>query len=259
MPESDGALLADAVLAAGAVALRYWRNSPKSWEKPDGTGPVTEADIAVNDLMADRLHRARPTYGWLSEETPDSPARLGTTACFILDPIDGTRAFMAGEAHFAVSLAVAQAGRITAAAIYLPALDLLYSATAGGAALRNGHPIRCSASNLPGATLLCSRPVLAAENWQSPPPVTRHFRASLAYRICLVAEGAFDAMLTLRPTWEWDVAAGALIAECAGAMVTDRRGLVPGFNRAEPLLDGMIVAGGAVHQGLAGLLAQPAP
>lgn len=259
MPESDATLIADAVLAVGAVALRYWRKNPKSWEKPDGTGPVTEADIAVNDLLHASLRTARPAYGWLSEETPDSQARLATQRCFILDPIDGTRAFMAGEAHFAVSLAVAEAGTVTAAAIYLPALDLLYTASKDGAALRNGHPIRCAASPLQGATLLCSRPVMAPENWRSPPPVTRHFRASLAYRMCLVAEGSFDAMLTLRPTWEWDVAAGVLIAECAGAVVTDRRGAALAFNRAEPLVDGMLVAGQTVHQGLAGLLAPPTP
>ena len=255
MPESDAALIADAVLAAGAIALRYWRKNPVSWEKPDGTGPVTEADIAVNDHLHATLRQARPAYGWLSEETADTPARLVTQRCFILDPIDGTRAFMAGEAHFAVSLAVADHGTITAAAIYLPALDLLYTASKDGAALRNGHPIRCSAAPLKGATLLCSRPVMAPENWRTMPPVTRHFRASLAYRLCLIADGSFDAMLTLRPTWEWDVAAGALIAACAGALVSDRQGGALVFNQPTPLTNGLLTANPAIHQGLCAALA----
>ena len=256
MPESDAAIVAEAVLAAGEIALRYWRKSPKSWEKPDGTGPVTEADLAVNDLLLARLSTARPGYGWLSEETPDGPARLAQAQCFILDPIDGTRAFMAGEAHFAVSLAVADQGVVTAAAIYLPALDVLYSATLSGPALRNGLPIHCSARlALDGATLLASRPALAAEHWRHPPPVKRAFRASLAYRLCLVADGSFDAMLTLRDTWEWDVAAGMLIAERAGAVVSDRLGAALVFNRDRPQVAGVLVAGAALHGALLGGLA----
>ena len=256
MPESDAALVAEAVLAAGEIALRYWRKSPKSWEKPDGTGPVTEADLAVNDLLLARLSAARPAYGWLSEESPDGPARLAQAQCFILDPIDGTRAFMAGEAHFAVSLAVADHGVVTAAAIYLPALDVLYSATLSGPALRNGHPVHCSArAALDGATLLASRPALAAEHWRLPPPVKRAFRASLAFRLCLVADGSFDAMLTLRDTWEWDVAAGVLIAERAGAVVSDRLGAALTFNRDRPQVAGVLVAGAALHGALLGGLA----
>jgi len=256
LPESDAALLTEAVLAAGKLALRYWRKIPKSWEKPDGTGPVTEADIAVNDLLLAALSKARPAYGWLSEETPDGPARLLQTHCFILDPIDGTRAFMAGEEHFAVSLAVADQGLVTAAVVYLPVLDLLYAATADGPALRNGHPIHCSTrAALDGATLLASRPALAPEHWRIPPPVKRAFRASLAYRLCLVADGSFDTMLTLRDTWEWDVAAGMLIAQRAGAVVSDRHGAALAFNRERPQVAGVMTAPPALHQALLGHLA----
>ncbi|MFM7446032.1 MAG: inositol monophosphatase family protein, partial [Tabrizicola sp.] len=121
--------------------MRYWRKDPKSWEKPGEQGPVSEADLAVNEALARRLRSARPEYGWLSEETPDDAARLGCTAVFILDPIDGTRAFLAGEETFAVSLAVAREGRPVAGVVFLPAMDRLYSATAGGAALCNGQVI----------------------------------------------------------------------------------------------------------------------
>lgn len=257
MPVSnpDLALLVHAARAAGAIALRYWRHAPKSWEKPDGTGPVTEADLAVNDMLAETLGAARPDYGWLSEESPDTPARLTGPHTFILDPIDGTRAFMAGEEHFAHSFAVAHHGRITAAVVCLPAIDRLYTATTTAPALCNGIPIRATSSPYAGATLLCSRPALAPEHWQAPPPVNRHFRASLAYRLCLVAEGAFDAMLTLRPTWEWDVAAGSLIATRAGALVTDRHGSPISYNNPDPRAAGVIAAGAPVHKGLRGGLA----
>ena len=144
MPAHDLALLTHAARAAGEIAMRHWRNAPKAWEKGD-QGPVTEADIAVNDVLQHELRGARPVYGWLSEETPDTLLRQEYEFTFIIDPIDGTRDFIAGERHFSHSLAAAQNGVVTAAVVYLPALDQLYTATQDGPALRDGEPIRCSA------------------------------------------------------------------------------------------------------------------
>ena len=79
------------------------------------------------------------------------------------------------------------------------------------------------------------------------PRFARHFRPSLAYRLCLVAEGRFDAMFTFRDTWEWDVAAGDIIAREAGAVVTTRDGAAPAYNRPAPMLPGVIAAGPALH------------
>lgn len=111
----DLALLDAAARAAGAIALRYWRRSPETWDKGDGAGPVSEADLAIDRMLAADLRAARPDYGWLSEESADEPGRLGAARTFIIDPIDGTRAFLDGTPDFAVSLAVADAGRVTAA------------------------------------------------------------------------------------------------------------------------------------------------
>ena len=194
----------------------------------------------------------------MSEESADDPARLGAERCFIIDPIDGTRAYLDGSPDFALSLAVAAAGRVVAGVVYLPAQDRLYAAAIDGAALCNGQPVRMSGrTQIEGATLLTARANLAPDHWRQgqPPPVQRKFRASLAWRLCLVAEGAYDAMLTTRPTWEWDIAAGSLIAARAGALVTDRHGAPLGFNRADPRTTGCIAASPAVHAGLrAGLL-----
>ncbi|MBS0565387.1 MAG: 3'(2'),5'-bisphosphate nucleotidase CysQ [Proteobacteria bacterium] len=246
----DRVLLEQAARAAGAVALRYWRQAPEVWEKADGAGPVSEADLAVDARLAADLRGARPDYGWLSEESA-APGRLAAGRCFIVDPIDGTRAFLDGTPDFALSLAVAEAGRVTAAAVFLPAQDRLYSASADGPALLNGAPIRCSGRDrLDGATLLSARSTLMPEHWRAVPPVRRMFRSSLAWRLCLVAEGAFDAMLTLRPSWEWDIAAGGLIAERAGARVTDRLGAALRFNREDPRTAGCLAAAPQVHAGL---------
>jgi myo-inositol-1(or 4)-monophosphatase len=250
---ADLTLLIDAARRAGPVALRYWRKAPDTWEKPGGAGPVSVADLAVNDALESDLRAARPAYGWLSEESPDDPARLGTHQVFIIDPIDGTRAYLDGSPDFALSLAVADAGRVVAGVVYLPAQDRLYTATVDGPAQCNGQPIRVSdRKDIEGATLLTARANLAPDHWRQaqPPPVQRKFRASLAWRLCLVAEGAYDAMLTTRPTWEWDIAAGSLIAARAGALVTDRHGAPLAFNRPDPRTAGCITATPTVHTGL---------
>jgi len=258
LPARDLALLTEAALAAGEIAMRFWKRAPKSWDKGGGHGPVTETDLDVNEMLAARLLAARPGYGWLSEETEDGPARLAAEQVFIIDPIDGTRAFIAGEDTFAHSLAVAEAGRVTAAVVYLPALDRLYTACDHGPALCDGSPIAASdRAGTEGATLLATQSSLAAPLWPGGvPEVKRSFRASLAYRLCLVAEGRFDGMLTLRDAWEWDIAAGALICERAGAMVTDRLGAPLQFNAAHPQAAGVVVAAPGLHRALMGGLAE---
>lgn len=251
MPERDLALLTTAAYAAGRIAMRHWQTSPKVWEKP-GLGPVTEADIEVNEMLAETLQTARPLYGWLSEETPDDDRRLNSEYVFIIDPIDGTRAFIDGAKHFSHSLAVARNGKITAAVVYLPALDQLYAATIDTPATQNGAEIHVALTEEPNASnLLISKNVLGEEHWHGPvPAIQRHFRASLAYRLCLVADGSFDGMITLRGSWEWDIAAGSLIAQQAGAKVTDRLGQSLHFNTARAQSQGVLAAPPRLHRAL---------
>ena len=252
MPANDLRLLIDAARSAGKVATPFWRQSPVVWEKADEAGPVTEADLAVDAILKQQLLAARPDYGWLSEETEDEPGRLTNDRIFIVDPIDGTRSFIAGETTWSHSIAVAEKGQIIAAAVFLPMLDKLYTAHIGGGAQLNGVTIRHSnTARFPGASVLSARPNFDPMHWQGgTPPVQRHFRASLAYRLALVAEGRFDAMLTLRDTWEWDVAAGTLLVLEAGALVTDKHGAAPVFNNLNPKLSGMLAGTRAVHAGL---------
>ena len=213
---------------------------------------MTEADLAVNAALRDMLRSARPDYGWLSEEDPDSETRLETEFQFILDPIDGTRSFIAGEDVFAISLAVVQNGTARAGVVYLPALDRLYTATDHGPALKDGQPIMASKQQgIDGARLLTTAQALQPQHWPGGvPDLKRSFRASLAYRLCLVAEGRHDGMLTLRDAWEWDIAAGSLIAARAGAAVTDRTGQTLRFNQPNPLAPGVLVAAPGLHAAL---------
>ncbi|MFN0194221.1 MAG: 3'(2'),5'-bisphosphate nucleotidase CysQ [Aestuariivirga sp.] len=254
MPESDPkgdlALLIRAAQGAGEIAMQYWRNSPRAWDKADGAGPVTEADMAVNVYLETLLRTARPDYGWLSEESPDDGGRAKCEHVFIVDPIDGTRSFIAGEQIFAHAIAVSRGGKITAGVVYLPALGKLYAAALGGAATLNGEVIHAgTAVNLSRPSILTGKPSLAADRWLGgPPELDRHFRPSLAYRLCLVADGSFDGVLSFRPCWEWDIAAGSLIAQAAGAMATGPHGQTLMFNvHPDPRSAGLWAAGADLH------------
>lgn len=249
MRETDLALLTRAAQEAGTVAKGFLGQDLGIEYKPDNLGPVTKADLAVNATLEQILRDARPGYGWLSEESVDDSARQQAEHTFIVDPIDGTRSYIEGANTWAHSLAVVQDGIVTAAVVLLPMLDKLYTASLGFGARLNGRPIAVSRRATPDqAEVLAARPALDGHHWPGGvPDVQRHHRPSLAYRQSLVAEGRFDAMVTFRPTWEWDIAAGSLILTEAGARVSDRRGARLRFNAAHPQADGMLAANPTLH------------
>ena len=242
MPERDLKLLLDAALEAGEIALKYFQNNPKTWEKDNEQGPVTIADLEINTMLEARLQAERPKYGWLSEESEDGTSRLACERVFIVDPIDGTRSFIQGHENFAHSFAVAEKGVITSAVVHMPAKNMTFTATIGGGAKLNSEFIEpSSVTALEGAEVLVAKSMMDKKFWPGGvPPITQNFRSSLAYRLSLVANGQFDAMLTFRPAWEWDVAAGDLICTEAGATVFDARGRVPIYNSAGAKIPGMI-------------------
>ena len=248
-PEDDLSLLLAAASEAGEIAMRYWRNEPRFWDKGDDQGPVSEADLEVNRHLEARLRAARPDYGWLSEESADDASRLDAKRVFIIDPIDGTRAFLDGQEGFSHSLAIAEGERIIAGVVHLPARAVTYAASAHGPATRNGQPITPKEAEIAAATVLANKPTLNPALWRDGilPPFRREFRPSLAWRLCLAAEGAFNAAVSLRGAWEWDIAAGSLIAERAGCIVSDRRGRAMGFNSAGAKLDGLVIAPPQLH------------
>ena len=248
---SDLDLLIQAARESGYIARGYFNAAPEVWEKSGGQGPVTEADLHVNRQLEADLQNARPDYGWLSEETDDDDTRLTKDCLFVIDPIDGTRAFIEGSKDWAHSLAIVKNGTVTTGVVYLPMHDLMYAAQLGQGATCNGTPLAvCTNKPIDAATVLSAKPNMDRKFWAgNVPPFKRMFRSSLAYRLALVAQGKFDAMLTLRPTWEWDVAAGALLVTEAGGTVTDQAGQPPLFNNSHPLINGMVAAGG-VHNTL---------
>jgi myo-inositol-1(or 4)-monophosphatase len=252
LPGHDLDLLIDAAHQAGVIARRHFGAAPRVWDKGQGQGPVTEADLEIDRFLHAHLLAAHPDYGWLSEESTDSQDRLSAPATFIVDPIDGTRAFIDGQPGFAHALAVVRDGQPMAAVVYLPMLDLTYSAVTGGGAWLNGRPLQASTRRtLTGARVLVNKLALDPALWPGGVPlIDRHFRPSLAWRLAMVGAGEFDAMLTLRNTWDWDIAAAALIATESGALVTTPDGMPLIFNRATPGNPGVIAAPPVLHAAL---------
>jgi myo-inositol-1(or 4)-monophosphatase len=250
-PDADLALLVEAAMTAGDIARRHFRQDPDIWTKSDES-PVTEADIAIDRVLRADLLGARPDYGWISEETEDDPVRLQADRVFVVDPIDGTRAFIEGETSFAHSIAIVDGGEPVAGVVYLPMKDKLYAAARGLGATLNGTPIRISAAlGETGAQILATKPNLDPKHWPGGvPPFTRVYRPSLAYRLALVAEGRFDGMVTFRDTWEWDIAAGAILVSEAGGAVTDGRGETLWFNAPVPRAKGIMAAPTPLHSAL---------
>ena len=243
MNSPDLELLIAAAREAGALALKRRNSSLEIERKADGS-PVTSADLEVDALLRHGLIGARPEYGWLSEETADNPDRLNAELVFVVDPIDGTRAYIRGKPWFAVSLAVVKNGRPVAGVVFAPALDELYAADAGGASTLNGKVIRASrTARLEGAAMLGEERAFSHPAWPEPWPSMRiEQRNALAYRMVLVAAGTFDAAVTLSPKHEWDIAAGTLIAQEAGAVACDHKGEAFVFNNPAALCPSLVCA-----------------
>ncbi len=245
---SDLALILDAAREAGALAESERDKGLNITSKPGGS-PVTSADLAVDAMLKARLLAARPDYGWLSEETPDAPDRLIRRRLFVVDPIDGTVAFMKARPWWCVPIAVVEDGQPVAAVIQVPATGETYEATTGGGARLNGRPITASdVDTLDDAAVLADARLMEGPHWPEPWPAMRYEkRNALAYRMALVASGAFDAAIALTPKWDWDVCAGALIASEAGAQVSDHHGRPWSFNRPDPRQASLVCSAPALH------------
>ena len=242
---------------AGALALRYYKGIVESWEKTPGD-PVSEADLAVNDLLHARLLGARPGYGWLSEESEDNGSRNEAPAVWIVDPIDGTRAFLRKHAEFSVSVAVAVDGRAVAGVVFNPATDEFFEAEAGRGARLNGAPIRVSdQTGITGANLIASRRAFAAPGWsQAVKSAEFHFISSMAYRMALVAAGRADATLSLSAKSDWDVAAADVIVREAGGCVSTAQGAPLTYDRSGVIHRSVLAAGPRLHAEIAAGLAE---
>ena len=242
MREAEG--LAAAVREAGQLALSLFGKPIKTWTKGPSQSPVTEADIAADDLLRERLSATAPDIAWLSEESADDPARLQARRVWVVDPIDGTRAFMGGLPEWSVSVALVEDGRPILACLYAPALDEFFAARAGAGATRNGAPIAVSLGTAVEHARIAGPRKLMDRLQGFAPPFTLMPRVhSLALRLARVAQGVFDAAIAGGNSYDWDLAAADLLVHEAGGTLTPVGGGTVTYNRPVPR-HGMLVATG---------------
>src|SRR5690349_15209376 len=245
----DLALLKDVAREAGQLALDMMREGAKAWDKSPGN-PVTEADLAVNELIAKRLRGARSEYGWLSEETKDNPADRSQRHVWVVDPIDGTKAFVKGDTGFCVAIALLDRGEPVAGVVYNPNFDELLHARVHGGAFLNDRPIRVTQCARVGCKMVGQPDVFAREDAATRWPgisLLRPIPNAIAWRMALVAAGRWDAAVALNPKNDWDLAAAVLLVTEAGGTVTDRHGSSLVFNGPSVVHAGVVAAGAALH------------
>ena len=253
MPASETSALRaplEAVMReAGALARKTAQGAFRHWTKGEDRSPVTEADIAVNDLLHQQLTALCPGAGWLSEETAEIPS--STTLMWIVDPIDGTRAFISGRADWSISVALVEDGRPLVAALYAPVSEEIFLAARGTGATLNGTPIKANEGDgLRGAKIAGPKRYLdrfssLAEGTLAQPKVH-----SLALRLARVAQGALDAAFSSRGSHDWDLAAADLLVHEAGGALTDFTGRPLKYSGSQAVHGALIAAGQPRHDAL---------
>jgi 3'(2'), 5'-bisphosphate nucleotidase len=241
--------------AAGRAVLEVYAGDFGSWRKDDES-PVTEADLRADALIRQGLARAFPGAFVLSEESVSRPPAGPVPGWFLVDPLDGTREFLARNGEFTVNIALVEGGRPVAGVVLAPALGGLYAAAQGLGAWRRAWAATepDEADGLPPGVAEAAAEVPAAGAWQPlrvapapagpvralvsrshPDPRTRRWLAALprghlalaagsSLKFCRIAEGAADVYPRFGPTSPWDTAAGQCVLECAGGAVVDLGG-----------------------------------
>jgi myo-inositol-1(or 4)-monophosphatase len=253
----DYAAVISAVQQAADLAHRQWRDgavpAAKVWEKSKGD-PVSEIDLAVDSMLKKRFAAILPDAAWLSEETVDDPVRLAAQRVWLVDPIDGTRDYIKGRSGWCVSVALVDNGVPVFAIMAAPAQSKLWVAKAGDGVTCNGE--RLSASTRKG--FAGSRVPTDALSQVDHDLTIVEKPNSIAMRITMVACDRADLVATLRWGHEWDVAAAHLVAQEAGAVVTNALGQPILYNKPDPKDFGLICSAPDIHDAAVERLAERA-
>lgn len=247
--DEDFARAAEAVTVAGRAALERFSRRNKSWRKTDGT-QVSEADLEVDEILRQILLRGPSPYGWHSEESKASSP--GAKRFWLVDPIDGTSAFLGGSQAWCISLALIESGTAVLGLIHAPAQKRLYSAQAGRGARLNDAPLKVSErKELAGARIISNATALKDQRWQKPLPALERLSVpSLALRLAHVAKGEADAAIALSYKHDWDLAAGDLIVREAQGMASDVDGQMLRYDFARSRRAGFVAANPWIHAAL---------
>jgi myo-inositol-1(or 4)-monophosphatase len=240
------------VREAGELARVTARRPFKRWGKGNDHSPVSEGDIAVNDLLQQRLRELVPGAGWVSEES-EAGGEQETT--WIVDPIDGTRAYISGRADWTISVALVAQGTPRLAALYAPATDEMFLALAGQGATVNGARIKPSAdAELSGAKLAGPKRYLDRLASLNPQIKGQPKIHSLALRLTRVAQGELDAAFASSGSHAWDLAAADLLLREAGAVMSDFSARRLRYDRPHAAQGALVAAGPARHAALIDLV-----
>lgn len=243
--QSDRELLETLGHKAGEIAMSYFGEDPQVWWK-EGDSPVSQADFAVDNFLKEELLKARPDYGWLSEETEDNDERLKARRVFVVDPIDGTRGFINGMKRWCVSMAVVENNRPVVGVLVAPVIGQTLSAVKGEGVTLNGKPTQTR----PPASPLCMtgpRAFLTAADTIFDRPIEKtKFIPSLAWRLAMVAMGEIDVALARGSARDWDLAAADIIVHEAGARLTDMKAEKLTYN-CPSTRQGSLVTSNAIH------------
>src|SRR6266699_2089710 len=248
-----------ALEAASSVFSRFTCGAIEA-EYKAGHDPVTEADKSVDAVLRKEL--LRDGEGWLSEESVDDFTRLQKTRVWVVDPLDGTREFVAGIPEFCVSVAMVENGRPVAGGICNPATNEIFLGSLDSGLTYNCKPCQSSRrANLDGAVVLASRSEVKRGEWKQfdNAPFTIRPMGSVAYKLALVSAGLADATFTLTPKHEWDVAAGAALVESAGGFVRTLESSLLRCNNKSPLISGLLACGPNLEKELLALLGDHLP
>ena len=226
---------------AGEILLSYYRSRFDVREKEEDN-PVTTADLKANQVLADTLLGAFPEAGWLSEESVDDPKRLEKEWIWVVDPLDGTKEFIQGIDEFAVSIGLVHRREAVLGVVYNPAAGHLVSACRGHGAFCNNERVKVREGRpLKGALVLASRSETARGKFDPfQNLLTVQPTGSVANKLGQVARGEADMTFSLVPKNEWDICGGVVVAEEAGARVTDLSGNPFRFNQPDTLRNGLI-------------------
>ena len=238
--EQELARVSSAIREAGKRAMDLARKGFDVQIKQDRS-PVTTADLEVNRVLHEMQETYFPDDGWLSEETPDNPSRLEKARVWIVDPIDGTKAYVNKLPEYCISVGLVEAGMPVLGAIFNPSTDELFTATVGQGLRLNGRPLSPAAPVDERSQVLVSPWEYRGGRWSDlDGRIQCRPILSIAHAMALVAVGRVQATLTIEPENEWDLAAGVLLVQESGGTVADAEGRPFIFNQATPRFRGVI-------------------
>lgn len=236
--QDDLALIVDAAAVASGIAMDFFGNDEAlDVQFKPGDSPVSAGDFAVDDYLRKTLLAARPDYGWLSEETTDQDpqTRLNAKRTFVVDPIDGTKAYISGGSVWCVSIAVVEAGKTIAGVLACPVLKQTYAASLGHGAFCNGQPLSAIDQASPQPVVAGRRSLVQALEAAMGAQIVAHPHVpSLAYRIAMIADGRLSGTFIRANCHDWDIAAAALILRETGGDMVMLDGVPTAFNALNP-------------------------